>query len=422
MIDISLDKKIFNEAYLPYMTSEIRTQIFFGGSSSGKSFAIVGQRTIYDILQGKRNYLILRNVAKTSRASTFNEVMKCIEKWELKSLFKINASAMTITCINGRQIMFMGLDDVEKIKSTTPLKGVLTDILIEEATEVTRNDVKHLNKRLRGLADVRKRLTMLFNPILKSHWIYRDYFKDKFFDGDTEYLDEENSILKTTYKDNLRFLEADDAAALENETDKYFYDVYTLGNWGVLGGTIFRNWSIEDLSEQMKTFDNIRCGLDFGFSNDPAAIIRLHVDNMRKMIFILQDGYFYGLTNPELAEEVKLIAGDDRIVCDSAEPKSIEELVREGVYATAAIKGKDSVRFGIQFIQQFKIVIHQDCLETINEFSTYQWLENRRGEKTGNPEDKNNHLIDAMRYALEDDAYISSQDEMSVKIDGDRIF
>lgn len=402
-LNIKINSKVFNKAYLPYLNYNIRTQIFYGGASAGKSIFIVGQRTVYDLLKGERNYLIVRNVARTSRQSTFNEVCKTISSWNLSKYFKINKSDLVITCINGYQILFAGLDDVEKLKSITPIKGVLTDIIIEEATETTESDIKQLEKRLRGKSKVKKRLTLVFNPILRSHWLFKKYFAGKFNDDDVEYHDDELSILKTTYKDNLHFLEKDDIDALENETDKYFYNVYTLGRFGVLGDVIFTNWKVEDLTEQIPIFDDLRNGLDFGFAKDPAAYNRIHYDGMRKKIYIFNELHEYGLTNPELAKKLKPIIGAERMVCDSAEPKSIQELVDNDISAVGAIKGKDSVNFGIQWLQGHEIIIHQDCQETINEFQLYQWKKTRAGETINTPVGKNDHHIDNIRYALEDD-------------------
>ena len=279
-LNVKINKNVFNEIYLPYLNDETRNQIYFGGSSSGKSVAIVGQRTVYDILKGGRNYLVARNVGRTSRTSTFNEIRKTIISWKLDDYFKINKADMVITCINGYQILFQGLDDVEKIKSITPENGVITDILVEEATETAENDIKQLEKRLRGKAKAKKRITLIFNPILKTHWIFRKYFSGRFFDGDKSYNDGGVSILHTTYKDN-RFLEQDDIDALENETDEYFRDVYTLGKWGTLGDVIFKNWRGEDLRDRISQFDNIRNGLDFGFSSQPMAYNRCHYDGKK---------------------------------------------------------------------------------------------------------------------------------------------
>ena len=173
----------------------------------------------------------------------------------VKKYYSINKSDMVITCkLNNKQILFCGLDDVEKVKSITPMDGVLERIFIEEATEVKREAYLQLKKRLRGRTQHSKHIFMAFNPILKTHWIYKDFF-GQWEDNKTVYEDEDKLIVKTTYKDNI-FLTADDRKLLEDETDPYFYNVYSLGNWGVLGNVIFKNWRVEDLSDRISTFDN----------------------------------------------------------------------------------------------------------------------------------------------------------------------
>jgi len=389
-----------NEVYLPFLKDDTRIQIFFGGSSSGKSY-FLAQRTVLDVLEGQRNYLVVRNVLRTVRKSVFNEIVKAINTMELTPYFHINNSELVITCkLNQKQILFAGLDDPEKIKSTTPADGPLTDIWVEEATECSYEAVKQLRKRLRGRSLVKKRITLSFNPILKSHWIYREFFKG-WDDSKRFYRDPELIILKTTYKDN-DFLEPDDIAELENETDPYFYRVYTLGEWGVLGNVIFQNWETRDLSEIRQTFDRFNNGLDFGFADDPAALAHMHYDRKTKTLYILDELYQRGLTNDMLAEEVKKIVGDQIVVCDSSEPKSIRELQRYGVRAVPAKKGPDSVRFGINWLKQQKIIVDVRCQNTINELQLYRWKEDKDGNALPEPVDRDNHLIDAIRYGCEE--------------------
>ena len=152
-------------------------------------------------------------------------------------------------------------------------------------------------------------------------------------------------------------------------------------------------------------FTDRRAGLDFGFSSDPAALWIAHYDRMRKRIYVYDELYERGLTNDKLAEVIKERIGDDYVVCDSAEPKSIVELQQHGVYASAAAKGKDSVLHGIQWLQQQEIIIDKKCVNLKNEISTYHWLEDAGGNATRKPADKNNHLIDAGRYAHETDMH-----------------
>ena len=394
-----------NDVYLPYMDCKARVQIFFGGSASGKS-VFLAQRPIIDIARGGRNYLIVRQIGRTIRGSVSMELQKVITNSGLSAAFSINKTDGTITNIQtGNQIIFSGLDDVEKLKSITPAKGAITDIWVEEATETDRASVKQLLKRQRGGdKNTPKRLTLSFNPILQTHWIYQDYFAGiGWADGQTQYRDGDKlSILKTTYKDN-RYLTPDDIKDLESETDEYFYKVYTLGEWGVLGDVIFKNWRVEDLSEMGDQWTNRRAGLDFGFSSDPAAVIAAHYDSTRKTVYIYRELYETGLTNDILAERVRDMVQDDRIICDSAEPKSIQELRNHGVNSVGAMKGKDSVKFGIDWLKQQTIIVDKSCVNLQNELSQYHWKKDAGGNSLPVPVDKNNHLIDALRYALEDD-------------------
>ena len=419
MTKVRIDPAVFNPAFLPHLNNPTRTQIFYGGSGSGKS-VFLAQRCVYDLMRGGRNYLITRQVGRTLRGSVFTEVLKVISEWGVSALFSVNKSDMLITCQNGYQIIFAGLDDIEKLKSLTPAKGALTDIWIEEATETDLATVKQLYKRQRGGDEkTAKRLVLSFNPILQSHWIYTEYFsKVAWADDQTSYLGDDISILKTWYIHN-KFLTPDDVKDLENESDPYYRNVYTLGNWGVLGNVIFTNWRVEDLSGKVDQFTNRRSGLDFGFSSDPAAMPVTHYDKAHKTIYIFDELYERGLTNDLLAAEIKNHVGHwhtdeqtkerkctstDYVTCDSAEPKSIMELRQHGVNAGAAKKGKDSVLFGIQWLQQQTIIIiDSKCINARNEFSQYKWKEDKDGNAIRQPVDKNNHLIDGLRYGYEND-------------------
>lgn len=408
MINVNIDTRVFNPVYLPYLDNMARTQIFYGGSSSGKS-VFIAQRCIYDLLRGGRNYLVTRQVARTARGSVYQQLTRIIDEWGVGELFTINKSDMLITCQNGYQIIFGGLDDVEKLKSIVPAKGSVTDIWVEEATETERATVKQLLKRQRGGSDeTPKRLTLSFNPVLQTSWIYTDYFAPLgWADNQTEYTSDTLSILKTWYVHN-RFLTQDDIADLENETDEYFKSVYTYGQWGILGDVIFTNWTVEDLSDKHAQFINRRHGLDFGFSSDPAAVVQTHYDKPRKTIYIYDELYERGLTNDVLADEILKACGKDAVVCDSAEPKSVTELRLLGVNALSAKKGKDSINHGIQWLRQQKIIIDKKCINTQNEFRQYQWKQDKDGNALRQPIDRNNHILDALRYAYESERDIKT--------------
>ena len=403
-VDVNIPPDVFNKIYYAYLHEDARIQIYYGGSGSGKS-VFLAQRAVFDLMNGGRNYLITRKVGRTLRNSVFAEVLRVIGDWGVGRLFNVNKSEMAITCVNGYEIIFIGLDDPEKLKSIVPKKGAITDVWVEEATECARDDVKQLLKRQRGgSSSVPKRLTMSFNPILRTHWIFQDYFSHiSMTDTQTSYKAHNLSILHTWHIHN-RFLTESDRSDLENETDSYYYNVYTLGLWGVLGNVIFTNWTVEDLSNRIDQFINRHNGLDFGYAANPAAVIMTHYDRAHKMIYIFGELYETGLTNDMLASKTLEMINKDSVICDSAEPKSIAELQKYGVRAVPAKKGKDSVSYGIQWLKQQRIVIDTSCVNTKNEMEQYKWREDKNGNALPEPVDKNNHLIDALRYAYETDS------------------
>lgn len=387
-----------NPVYIPYFNKPQFLQIFFGGSSSGKSFFIT-DKIVLDTLNGC-NWLCCRNVANTIKRSVFNEVTKSISSMGLRDYFAINKSDMIITCkLNEKQILFCGLDDAEKVKSITPQNGVLERIFIEEATEVKRDAYLQLKKRLRGRTEHSKHILMAFNPILKSHWIYKEFF-GKWEDNKNTYEDDDICILKTTYKDNM-FLTAEDRKLLEDETDPYFYNVYTLGNWGVLGHVIFKNWRVENLSDQIPSFDKIYCGCDFGYSIDENALIKVHYDKMRKRIYVFDEWYQAGMSDDELVRVGKEFFGNNYVACDSSEPKSIDYLVTSGINAYPVVKGADSINRGIRWLQGHEIIVDVKCQNFRNEIECYHWQEDKYGNAMAKPVDEKNHLLDSLRYSLE---------------------
>lgn len=406
---VIVDPDIFNDAYIPMLDNMSRVQILFGGSSSGKS-VFKSQDVVIDLMNGGRNYLICRAVGKTLKHSVFNEVKRRISEFGVNHLFKINESDFTIKCVNGYVAYFVGLDDVEKIKSIVPPIGVFTDIWIEEATEVDKKTVKNLMKRQRGGdEDTPKRLTLTFNPILQDHWIFDEYFKPiSWTDKQTFYTSSELTILKTWFQHN-KFLTQQDKDDLLNEEDKYFSDVYTWGNWGVLGNVIFTNWTIEDLSDKIRYFDNHRNGLDFGFADAPTALGRSHWDKKHQTIYVFEELYETDLMDDDLATECINMCGNELITADSAEPKTIKTLKSKGVNIIGAKKGKGSINFGIKWLQSCKIVVHKSCINAQNELRQYKWKEDMGGKIIHHngvpvPIDKNNHFIDGgLRYAYEGD-------------------
>lgn len=241
-VNIKISKKVFNDVYLPYLDNDDRYLIFYGGGSSGKSY-FIAQRWIYKLIHPSRcNLLIVRQTGDTNRKSTFPLLKQVISNWNLSKHFKINESDMRIKCLlTSNEVAFAGLDDVEKIKSITFENGELTHIWVEEATETQEADINQLKVRLRG-GKSKKQIVLSFNPINIQHWIKRHFIDSKLA-----------TVCFSTYKDN-KFLTDDDRKALEDlqYTDEYTYRVYCLGEWGILGKTVFDARAIQTRLEQIQ--------------------------------------------------------------------------------------------------------------------------------------------------------------------------
>ena len=402
MKEINFDglKESINPIYYEHgMFNNAPLQIYFGGSSSGKSH-FLGQRAVLDVLSG-RNYLIVRKVGNSLKRSVFNEIYSKISDLNLMQYFALNGTDLTVTCkLNNKQILLSGLDDVEKLKSTRPINGVLTDIWIEEATEITYDDFKQLDKRLRGLSNFTKRITLSFNPIIQSHWIYKTFFTD--WTNESQWYEKEGlTILKTTYRDNL-FLTEDDIQRLESETDAYYRRVYLDGDWGILKGAVFTDWEVSNFN--INSFDQYRFGVDWGFASDPYAFVVSAIDKKHKIIYVCEEHCGVGLLNDKTIPVVKNKAGGNIVWCDSSEPKSITEYRAYGIRARAVKKGKGSVQEGINYMKRFKIIVHPSCKNTAQELQSYRYKVDKDGDILPEPIDRDNHCIDAIRYSLERDS------------------
>ena len=241
-IDVKISKKVFNPAFLPYLDNDKRYLVFYGGAGSGKSFFVVERYLVKCLKNNKFNLLVVRATGKSNRDSTFALFKQVIHKWNLTKYFKINESDLRIkSLLNGNEIIFSGLDDVEKLKSITFSKGELTDIWIEEASEIQETDFNQLDVRLRGKG-TKKQIVVSFNPIDVNHWLKR-----RFFDRNDDNIE----IFHSTYKDN-NFLDEEYKQLLESykDVDEYYYNVYCLGMWGVLGKTVF---DARKINERLQT-------------------------------------------------------------------------------------------------------------------------------------------------------------------------
>ena len=392
MITLNIDKKVFNDVYFPHLLDyNRRYEVYYGGAGSGKS-VFVCQKLLVKACNSKRKILVIRKYGTTLKDSVFQLFKDTLKKWGLYRYCKVNLSSYTITLPNDSIILFKGLDDSEKIKSITDI----TDIWIEEATELSDDDFTQLDLRLRASVEYLQ-LICSFNPVSKVNWVYRKWFEDGAVYQNT-------MILHTTYKHN-KFLPKEYIEALkEKEKTNYtYYKIYALGEFCTLDKLIFTNWKEEEF-EHTRIKGTLLVGLDFGFINDTSALVASIIDEDAKKIYIFNEWGDVGKTNQELAEIIKGLGfAKSIIIADSAEQKSIEEIKRAGVIKIRkSTKGKDSVIHGIQKLQNYTIIVHPKCRGIITEFENYSWKKDKAsGLYINEPVDMFNHYIDALRYSLQ---------------------
>lgn len=393
-ININIKKEVFNEVYLPFLLDySKRYEVYYGSAGSGKSVFIT-QKIIIKSLKQKRRVLVARKTAKSNEASTFKLFIDILTQFKLLSLCKINRTTQKITLPNNSEIMFVGLDDVEKLKSITGI----TDVFIEEATEISKEDFLQLNLRLRALVD-NLQVFISFNPVSKANWVYKMWFAEGVtVDTDT------TRILKTTYLDN-KFLPEDYIKAIESykETDYTYYKIYALGEFASLEKLVFSNWELGTLPASTTENWDLCIGLDWGFVNDKTALICSLLDEDSRTLYVFDAWGATGLTNDKIAKAIEELGyKKSTIIADSAEQKSIEEVKQCGISRIKpAKKGKGSIIQGIQKLKQFKIIINPTLTEVVEEFQNYSWKKNKEGEYINEPIDDWNHYIDALRYSLQ---------------------
>ncbi|MBU3098735.1 MULTISPECIES: PBSX family phage terminase large subunit [Clostridium] len=393
-----ITKKMFNPSYLPHLEDySHRFNVYYGGAGSGKSQFVI-QKMIFKYLKyANRLCLVVRKVDNTLRFSTFALFKSILADWNLYDQCEIRETLLTIVLPNGSQFIFKGLEDSEKIKSIANID----DIIIEECTEISLDDFTQLNLRLRS-KNPYNQVHCMFNPVSKANWVYLKWFA-------SEYDKKSTIILHTTYKDNI-FLPQEyiDSIKEYEISNPVYYKVYVLGEFATLDKLIFNNWTDACFDYKAILKDDIKnnieavFGLDFGYTNDPTAFVCALIDRVDKKLWIFDEFQQKGLTNDEIAKKVTELAYQkEKIVCDSAEPKSIEELKKNGLERVIpATKGRDSILNGIQYLQQFNIIIHSRNLHMIEEFSNYTWKKDKNGIYINVPIDKFNHGIDALRYAV----------------------
>lgn len=394
-INLKLKKSLFNEAYYPLLLDySKRYEIYYGGAGSGKSVHIA-MKLIIKACNSKRKVLVVRKYATTLKDSVFQLIIDTLKKWKIYTYCKINLSTYTITLPNESVFLFKGMDDSEKIKSITDI----TDIWCEEATELQLDEYTQLDLRLRALTD-NLQLFCSFNPVSKENWVFK-----KWFDIKAKYDAANTMILKTTYKEN-KFLPQSYIDALEEKinSNPQYYKVYALGEFATLEGLVITNWKIEAFDAMALAASGLehRAGMDLGYI-DKSAIINTLYDREHKTIYVFNEFYKSGCQLSELANAIKdMNLQKTKLYVDNAETRAIQYFKNEGINAYPCLKGKDSVRGGLMFLQDNLIIVHPSCKSLIMELENFSYIKSKQGEFTEATTHEWSHAIDALRYGFSD--------------------
>lgn len=393
-------RDIVGHGYGDYWNSRKRYTPCMGSRASKKSKTTALWIIYHMMLFPEANTVCVRRYQNTLRNSCFSDLKWAARKFKVEHLWDFPKSILEITYKpTGQKILFRGLDDGLKVTSISVPKGVLCWTWIEEAYEISNeDDFNKLDMSIRGEVPEGyfKRIMITFNPWSATSWL-----KARFFDNP----DDDTFIKTTTYKCN-EWLDDSDRNIFEKMkvNNPRRYRIEGEGEWGIAEGLIYENVTYEDFDiEAVKKIPGIvSCfGLDFGYT-DPNAFTACMVDNTNMVIYVFDEWYKTGVTNKIIAEAIKEKGyGGQRIICDSAEPKSIAELQEEGIRSEPSRKGKDSVNYGIQLIQNYKIVVHEkNCPEFKIEISNYCYAKDKDGKATDKPDHEFSHGMDSFRYAV----------------------
>lgn len=410
---------VIGKGYKTFWSYRGRYRVCKGGRGSKKSYTAALWFISHIMGLPDSNLLVVRKVFDTHRRSTFVQLKTAIRRLGVQDMWKCTSSPMEITYIpTGQKILFVGLDDPLKITSITVEVGYLCWAWFEEAYQIeNEDDFDKIDMSIRGTvpAHLFKQITLTLNPWLETHWINGRFFKGKPTDkkelterGRCFHVEDEDLLAMTTNFRVNEFLDDADRRVfrkMESHNPRRF-EIEGNGEWGIAEGMIYDNWEvIEFETKDILTRKNIRSafGLDFGFTHDPTALICCLFDEEEREIYIFDEHYQKGMMNDAIVEMIKYKGySKERIVADSAEKKSIAEIKREIRRIDEAKKGPDSVRAGIQYLQQFKIYIHPKCKNVLFEIQNYVWdTDKRTGKPINQPVDNYNHLLDALRYASE---------------------
>ncbi len=383
-----------NKKYSPITSSDSRYFIVTGGRGSGKSFS-VNLLLVLLTYEAGHTILFTRFTLASAYISIIPEFIDKIETLNIEDDFHITKDEI-INKRSGSKILFKGIktssgDQTANLKSLT---NVSTWVMDEAEELVDESIFDKIDLSVRNLKQ-QNRVILILNPVTKEHWIYSRFFEDKAIMGGTNTTKDNITYIHTTYLDNIDNLSESYLNQIETiksrRPDKYKHQM--LGGWlAKAEGVIFSNWTIG----KFKKVGVSVFGQDYGFASDESTLVETNIDNRNRIIYLKECFYLKGLTTTQIAELNLKHARKDLIVGDSAEPRLLSEIKAKGCNIVKAIKGQGSITYGISLLQDYDLIVEENSINLIKELNNYSWLE----KKSKTPQDRFNHLIDAIRYSV----------------------
>lgn len=384
-----------NGAYAPLYNINTRYMVCYGGRRSAKSWS-VSQLLVRKACEHVRRIVVLRKFATSIRYSVWDRMFGAINESLGLNRCEINKGERRISLPNGSEFIFVGADDPEKLKS---IEGV-TDYWLEEATEFEEHDFNVLDAGLSTPCDPPPQIWFTFNPVPVitgyQHWLQKRFLgvAHKLGEIHTEGL---STVFRTWFRNNIFCPQhTKDLLNSYEQSNPDLWKMWGLGEFTHLKGAILKDW---DTVAAAPRFAPMGYGLDFGFADDPAAVIK--VWRHGREIWVEEQLFASGMTNPDLSEAMEAVGirkGIDNIIADSAEPKSIEELRREDWIISGAKKYKDYKREAALFLQGHTIHVVEPSPNVRREIATWSWKQDKEGHVLPMVADGEDHTIDALIY------------------------
>jgi phage terminase large subunit len=398
-------KQIVNEVYKPLFTTNLTYTILMGGRGAGRS-TVASQYAMAKLIAPEYfRCAVMRYVLGDIRNSIYKEIVDRAEENGVIENLEVNETGMVLTyganSINAVGFKKSSGEQKAKLKSLANY----TDVIIEEADEISEEDFIQLDDSLRTLKG-KIHIILLLNPPPKTHWIIKRWFnllpsqKKGFYIPELKSEITNTLFIRTSYKDNIKNIASrsiQNYRNYEQTNPEHFYNMIEGLVPETVRGKIYNNWrEIDSIPFEARL---IRRGLDFGYSNDPTALVDIYEYNGG---YILDEQlYRKGMLNKQIADYIlNLLNKDCLVIADSAEPKSIDEIKLYGVTILPAVKGTGSINSGIAFIKGQKISYTKRSVNIKVEYENYAWIEDKDGITLNKPQDAFNHSMDAIRYGL----------------------